>query len=650
MLIWSCESNTQLNVSYSGDLEIGKSLTDSLQFRDSKFYDMTLDSNLFIYGIVQQMSVDVIVKLYGPDNNLINSFDGPARGPELFSFDIKESGKYKLEVMPFQDNTGVFTIELIQVEPLASSPEKRIDQLLTFFTGNNPGAVVGVIIDGDVTFSKAFGKANMTHNVDFTINTPSNIGSVSKQFTAMAILLLEKERKLSLEDDVRKYIPEIPDFGQKIAIKNLLNHTNGLREVYNLMPISGWKGEDVLLKEEVLEILTQQPDLQASPGEEYNYNNSAFIMLAEIVERLTDQEFPEWMKENIFEPLGMENTVVRKDPTHIIPNASQGYSYGENGLVEAGDLYAAYGAGGMYSTVGDIAKWMNNFKNASLGGDDVLTKLVTPGILNNGDTMNYALGLGIGEYKGKKRYSHGGADIAHRAMMVYFPEINSGVVTLSNHSGFSAGSIAYNIADLFFKEYLSEEEKSNVDKNIAEIKLDPEKLKKYTGKYKAESIGLIIEYKVEDDLLVAYPIGQSSIKLKATSDTTFKYTGVNASLLFKVNEEGECTGAIHTQNGSDLDLDKLPPFEPSIDELNDYIGTFFSKELTTFYTLVVKDSSLIAEHRNLKDIKLTPNAKDTFTGDVYFMTEVSFKRNSNGSIFAFTVSNGRTKNIFFEKQ
>ena len=175
-------------------------------------------------------------------------------------------------------------------------------------------------------------------------------------------------------------------------------------------------------------------------------------MLAELVKRKTDTGFPEWMQKNVFEPLEMNSTVVRRDPGTIIPGASQGYSIGENGLEESGDLDASYGAGGIYTTIGDFNNWLKNFANAELGGEDLITKLVTPGIFNDGDTMNYALGISVGELRGLKMYSHGGADIAHRAMLLYFPEINAGVVALSNNATFPSGNIANREAEAFFSD------------------------------------------------------------------------------------------------------------------------------------------------------------------------------------------------------
>lgn len=648
ILIAIVSCNRKSNIRFSGDVEIGIEQTDSLKQKEVKSYLLQLDSGTFFFGYVNQVSVDVVVELKDDQGILVQSFDGPAKGPENFSFEISKSGEYTLDVKPFEEESGKYTILIKNAEPIANDPRKRVDQLMSFYSGEAPGACIGVMRDGKMIFSKSYGKANLTYDLDFDLDMPTNIGSVSKQFTAMAILLLEKEGKVSLDDDVRKHIPELPNLGKVVKIRNILNHTNGWREVYNLMPITGWKNEDKLLKDEILTILQKQPELQASPGEEYNYNNSAFIMAAEIVERISGKDFPQFIKENIFEPLGMANSYVRKDPSTIIPRATQGYSNGEYGYIESRDLDASYGAGGIYTTPEDLVKWLNNFESATVGGSDVIDKLVTPGILNNGDTMTYSLGLGVDEYKGLKRYAHGGADIAHRAMLVYFPEIRSGVITLSNNASFS-GNNAYRIIDAFFKDYLEEDEPEKDKELTVAVVVNEESLKKYIGKFRADAIGMVIEYKLEDGALVAYPTGQSSLKLEPTSENSFNYIGVEASLVFNSDEQGNYNLATHTQGGSDLEFKRLPPFDPSLELLADYTGKYFSEELETFYTLTVKDSSLTALHRNMEDIKLSPTDIDTFSGSIYFMGEVAFKRNAKGNIYAFTIANGRTKGILFNR-
>ncbi len=650
IILVSCSSGPN-KINFSGDLEIGIKQSGSLEKKNPKSYEIHADSSSYITGYVEQITVDVIVKLFNEEGEELANFDDPGRGKELFSFSIEKTGKYRLEVEPFKDEHGEYTILIDKVEPIAVDPDHRVDQLLSFYSNGSPGAVIAVIDHGEVVFSKAYGKANLTHDVDFTLNTPTNIGSVSKQFTAFAILLLEQQGVLSLDDDVRKHIKELPDFNEEITIKNLLNHTNGFREIYNLMPISGWSGEDKLLRQEVINTIIRQKELQASPNEEFNYNNSAFIMLAEIVERKTEKDFPVWMKENVFEPLKMFDTYVRRDPTEIIPGASQGYSHGDFGFVESGDLYAAYGAGGIYTTPSDLAKWMKNFNDTKLGSKDMIEKLVTPDILNNGDTLTYGLGIGVGKYKGLQRYIHGGADIAHRAMMMYFPEINSGVITLSNNASFS-GNIANEIADLFFADDLIEKEiEDEASKTDSEnFELSGEIMEKYVGKFKAISIGLVIEYKMEEGKLVAHPTGQSSLALEAISKTSFKYEKIDATVVFKTDKDGNSIEAVHTQGGKNYELEKLPPFDPSFEQLQAYTGKFYSEELETFYTIKVKDSGLIAEHRNLKDIKFSPIEEDTFGGDVFFIGEVVFEKNKNGLVESLSISNGRTKGIRFVKQ
>jgi CubicO group peptidase (beta-lactamase class C family) len=650
LLILSCSESNRIEL--KGDLQIGQSTEGTLEKKTPVSYNLELDSNTFLYGAVEQVSVDVVVSLYDSEDQLVESFDGPASGPEYFSYTIDETGSYRLEIAPFEETSGDYSIRIDKVEPVAKEPNRRVDQLFAFYTGDAPGAVAGVIRNGKLAFSRAYGKANLTHDIDFGLDMPTNIGSVSKQFTAFAILLLEKEGKLSLEDDVRKHIPEFPEFEETITVKHLLNHTNGLREVYNLMPITGWRGEDFLQREEILRILNKQKALQNAPGEAYNYNNSAFILAAEMVERISGEDFPEWMKANVFDPLGMENTYVRKSPAHIIPKATQGYTQNEDGIVEAGDLYAAYGAGGIYTTASDLAKWLNNFKDAEVGGMDVINKLVTPGIKNDGDTLTYGLGIGVGEYRGRTRYAHSGADIAHRATLMYFPELEAGVVTLSNNASFPASRLATQLVDLFFDDQLEPEEENekgaSSDDNV-EIELTKEELEQFKGKFKAESIGLVIEYKVEDDQLVAYPQGQSALKLQPITSSSFSYSQIEASVEFVI-DEGEVTGAIHTQGGTDYELTKLPPFNPSIEEMSAYEGKFFSEEVETFYKIEVKDSILVASHRNMDDIKLSPTEDDTFGGNVFFMSEVAFQRDAKGVITGFNVSNGRTKGILFEKQ
>ncbi|MDF1576512.1 MAG: serine hydrolase [Bacteroidales bacterium] len=365
--------NSSETFPFSGDLKVGEPVKGTLAVDTPDTFCLELAANTHLYGFADQLTVDVVVTLLDSVGAPVGMVDGPARGPEYFTFEVKKAGSYFLEVKPFEKESGDYSMELVRVEAIATDAGKRADQLFIPYSGpDKPGAVVGVIQDGKVLFSRACGMADLTFSIPYKVFTPSNIGSLSKQFTAMAILLLEKDGKLSLEDDVRKHLPELPDLGQKVSLRNMLNHTNGFREVYNLMPMTGWKGEDVLLRGEVLEILKQQKELQADPGTEFNYNNSAFILLATIVERISGQSFPEFMEERVFAPLG----------------------------------------------------------------------------------------IGVEEVRGLLAYTHGGADIAHRAFLFYFPGLKGGAVAMSNNALFDAAHVAYEMAALFFGEEMEQAEKA----------------------------------------------------------------------------------------------------------------------------------------------------------------------------------------------
>ncbi len=644
LLLAAC--NLQERYKYSGDLAIGEVVEGVLEVETPDTFFLDLDADTYLYGVADQVSVDVVVTLYESAGNRIGMVDGPAEGPEVFHFETEDPGRYMLEVAPFEDDSGKYTLVLKVVERIATKPEERADQLFIPFSGDSvPGGVVGVIRDGKLVFAKAYGMADLTYDIPFTVSTPSNIGSVSKQFTAFAILLLEQQGKLSLEDDVRKHIPELPDLGEVVRVKNLMNHTNGLREVYNLMPMTGWKLEDALRREEIVEMLKRQKELQSSPGEEFNYNNSAFILLAEIVERITEEEFPDWMKNHVFGPLGMDSTTVRADPAMIVPGAARGYITASQGYQEGGDLYASYGAGGIYTTVEDFAAWLGNFSDPQVGGEEVVRKLVTPDTLNSGDTMTYALGIGVGGYRGLKLYSHGGADIAHRATLHYFPEIGAGVAVLSNNGSFDPEYVANALVDVFFSDELEPEEETAEKADSAGVVVPERLLKAYEGKYRLATIGMLLNITLKDGKLFISPELQPEMELIPRSDSVFEYKGMEATLEFNLDSGGKVVSAIHSQGGMRMELLPVAPYDPSPEVLEAYAGRYYSDELQTFYTLEVKDSTLTLLIRNTEDIELKPMEEDSFQG----MGEMEFLRNDAGKVTGFDLSNGRTRGIRFER-
>ncbi|MBX2821152.1 MAG: serine hydrolase, partial [Rhodothermaceae bacterium] len=586
------------------------------------------------------------------------TFDGPARGPEVFRFESEAAGSHVIEIKPFEEEEGRYALQLDRVEPVKTVPAERVDQLLALYDSNDsPGAVVGVVSDGELTFAKGYGRAHLSYDLPFTTETVTNIGSTSKQFTAFSIALLAERGHLSLDDDVRDYIPELPDFGSVVTLRHMMTHTTGYREFLNLIAMTGrqlGKGE-FIDRDELIEVVQRQPELQNEPGAEWNYNNTAFGLLTIVVERVTGEEFQDWMKENVFEPLDMHHTMFRKTQDTIVPNSSMGYINGEGGgYVEASDLGGAMGAGGLYTTVGDLAKWMANYHNAVVGNAETMKAMTTRYVLTDGDTTEYGLGLFIDEQSGLKRIQHGGADIAHRSMFMYFPEINSGVVALSNYGSFL--NPAGEIAELFFADRMMQDEPVVMTQNEESVAAfnpddyEPEAFDEFAGRYELEvAPGFILTFRRDGENLYTQATGQEELEISPTSDSTFKLKAVEASLTFHREVDGSVKSLTLHQNGHHI-ANRLAdePWKPSEADLASYSGRYFSEELETFYDVMVEDSALVITQRRLDNINLTPTKEDLFRGS-YPIVEVTFTRDDAGSVDGLLVSNVRSRGIRFDK-
>lgn len=641
-----------------GSLELNRERSDSLAQGAIHTYTLSLQADRFVYGEVNQITVDVVVTIKDPDGKILRNFDGPGQGPEPFQFDSKDAGEYRIEVKPFREASGRYTIELKGLEPSAKDPKKRVDQLMTTLTGpDKPGVAVAVMKKGKVIFEKAYGMANLTHHIPFTTETLNNIGSTSKQFTAFAVLLLAKQGKLSIDDDIRKHIPELKDFGKTVTLRNLLTHTSGYREFLNLLALGGLNlpEGDYIYRDEIIEIVQRQPALQNDPGAEWNYNNTGFSLLAMVVERVTEQPFPEWMRENVFKPIGMNHTVVRVHPRQVIPNSSHGYMVGEEGaIIEGRDIASAMGAGGIYSTVGDLAKWINNLRTGKVGGKEIIGQMTTRFVLINGDTTNYGFGLFIDKHRGLNRVQHGGADMAHRSMLAYYPDIDAGYTTQSNSAAFPSG-MSDSIAETFFGEYMESAEGEMTEAIQAAPfnpeAYDPEKFDVFAGRYELEEMpGFVLTFSREDSTLFIQATGQPKTEIVPVSDSTFKITVVEASVTFHRNQENRVESLTLHQNGDHLARRlHTEPYQPTQEELLGYTGRFFSNELETFYTLAVEDSALVVQHKRMRDIKLTPSKVDTFTA-TFPIQELIFIRDDVGDMTGLKVSNDRTRDVQFEKQ
>lgn len=635
--------------------EPGETYHETLGIDETRTHALSLAADWFVSGRVMQDGVDVVVTVTGPDGEQVARFASAVGvpGPQSFQFSTEAAGEYRLEVTPADSGeSGSYRLRVERSEPVATTPEGKLDQALALFDEGTPGAIVAVIRGGEVDVARSYGAANLAYGVPFTERTPTNIGSTSKQFTGFALALLQARGELSLDDDVRDHIPELVDFGETITLRHLLSHTSGYREFVNTLLMGGRQilEGDHIGRDEVLEVIRRQPELQNDPGAEFNYNNTAFSLLTLVVERVTGRPFPEWMADEVFGPLGMEHTVVRATPGQIVPRSAMGYVPGAGGFLEVRDVPASMGAGGIYTTVGDLARWMGNLGSGELGGEEVIRELTTPYVLTTGDTTSYGLGLFIDEQGGHKRWQHGGSDIAHRSTFVYYPELDAGYVVLSNYAAMP-GSVARIVAESYFDAGRDAETVAEAVAEPAEtaaLVVDAGLLERYAGRYElAAAPGVILSVTETNGALQLQLPGQPELPLSPTSDSTFAVEGVDAHLTFHRTDEGDVDALTLHQEG-DHRAARLADTVEAVD-LSEFVGRYFSEELETFYRMEVDDDRLVMHHRRFAPARLDHAGGDTFTGTLP-VTHIEFERDEEGRVTGFRAGNVRARDIWFERQ
>ncbi len=272
-----------------------------------------------------------------------------------------------------------------------------------------PGAAVAVVEHGKIVFEKGYGIANLEYDIPITPDTIFHVASVSKQFTAMAVVLLELDGKLSIDEDVHKYLPELPEYGHKITLRNLLQHTSGIRDQWQTLATSGWSLEDVITQDQILRMLFRQTELNFPPGSKHLCSNSGFTLLAEIVRRVSCKRMPDFCEERIFRPLGMTRTHFHIDLHSVVHGRAYSYFQEKGGYRNAPLNYANAGATSLFTTAGDLARWLDNFRSHKVGGAAGVARL-------------QELGVALGSYRGLRTISHGGADAGFRSNVEWFPD------------------------------------------------------------------------------------------------------------------------------------------------------------------------------------------------------------------------------------
>jgi CubicO group peptidase (beta-lactamase class C family) len=538
------------------------------------------------------------------------------------------------------------------VFPLFAQTERAEKIDAVFQSLNNlatPGAAVAVIEHGKKVYEKGYGSANLEYNIPIGPDTIFHVASVSKQFTAMAIVLLERDGKLSIDDDVHKYLPELPDYGYKITLRNLLQHTSGVRDQWQTLGIAGWSLEDVITQDQILRILFRQKELNFPPGSKYLYSNGGFTLLAEIVKRVSGKPLPDYCEERIFRPLGMTRTHFHLDLHQIVPGRAYSYAAAQNGGFENAPLnYSNVGATSLFTTAGDLVKWLDNFRDPKVGGAAGIARLQEQGVLSNGQKIDYGLGIAIDTYRGLRRLEHSGGDAGFRSEVMWFPDQELGLAVVSNLASFNPTQAAAKVAELYLSEKMSPPKQAP-----ATVPLETEALQRFAGTYGFSDAGML-RATVDQGKLWLVPPGGSRLELKPVGTARFYLAGTEENALFVEfisKPDAGMTAKVIPPTGAPTQGDRIAPMAPpTSEELARYAGVYWSEELETQYTILVRGGGLVAVHAHHGEFPLTANGKDQFRSNQWFFPDVKFISDERGNVTAMTVGGGRVTAIRFQRK
>ncbi|TVS12197.1 MAG: DUF3471 domain-containing protein [Wenzhouxiangella sp.] len=524
----------------------------------------------------------------------------------------------------------------------------RLAELLAPMEGDRPGAVVGLVRDGDLWAVHAVGQADLSFGVPFEVDTPTNIGSTGKQFTGYALARLHEQGRLSLDDDIRTYFPDLPEFDEVVTLHHLVTHTSGYREFLNTLGMAGVRIEkgDWIDPDEAIALIRRQPALQNAPGAEWNYNNTGYLLLARVIEQVTEMPFADWMATDVFEPLGMNDTRVRPAPDVIVARAARGYSKDDEHWREARDLGGAMGAGAVYTTAPDMARWMAELGGFEHGGPAVGELLTTAF-----EGTTYGLGLMVEEFRGQRRWQHGGGDLGHLSAFYYYPDLDAGVMVFANHHELPPRLVS-ELTELLIGEHLEPLPEGADAGGLpaeADAPFEDAFFDAYVGRYELEAApGFVLRVFRDGDRYMTQATGQSAIELIPQAARSFAIEVVDARIVFEVDEDGEVPALTLFQNGEHraLRLDDGEMAPPP--DLADFTGRYFSAELETFYELEMDNDELVLRHRRFGPLTLEHKQDDAFQA-VFPLTTVDFVRDDNGRVTGLKAGNQRTRDVWFER-
>ena len=517
---------------------------------------------------------------------------------------------------------------------IQDSQREKVDSIFEKYKSpNTPGCALALVKDGQIIYKKGYGTSNLEYGIPITPTSIFHVASISKQFTAAAIIMLSLEGKLSLNEDIRKYLPEVPDFGYVITFNHLIHHTSGIRDQWDLQELAGWRDGDLISEDDVLEMLHRQVALNFIPGSEYYYCNTSYTILGVAVKRITGVSLREYSDSVFFKPLGMMNTHFHSDHSEVTPNRTSAYQQDDQGNWKISiPVFDNYGATSLYTTVEDLSKWDENFYSKRVGGPAFISAMLENGILNNGTKQAYAGGISTESYKGFKTEQHSGADAGYRSNFIRFPDEHLSVILLANHAENQSMLLSQKVADLFL------EIKTNETPD-AIFAIDSSIVKGWVGTYIDALTKRRIEMNFENGKL---SLGSS--KLLPVSNSEFSVPGSSTKLFFS-KELGVDKFCVTNPNAINRNYERVVEFDLQPSEFSEFIGEYYSSELDTKYIVTANDSVLFVKIPRNNKLKFFPFAKDEFSGNFF----IQFSRGKRKKVEGFYLTTGRVRNLYFQK-
>jgi CubicO group peptidase (beta-lactamase class C family) len=525
------------------------------------------------------------------------------------------------------------------------SVTRAVDKVFENFRNTDgPGCAVGVSRDGNVILERGYGMANLETDTPIRPTSIFHVASVSKQFTATAILLLERDGKLSLDDNIRKYLPEIPDYGTPVTIRHLLTHTSGLRDQWELLALArGRFEEDRITEADVLDIVSRQTALNFKPGAEYVYSNTGFTLLGTIVKRVSGQSLRDFADARIFKPLGMTRTHFHDDYTMLVPGRTSAYEpvSGAGAHWRVGiPNFDTYGATSLYTTVGDLLKWEANLDHPIVGDRAMYARMETPTLLTTGDTSFYGFGMAIGNYRGARVIEHGGADAGYRSYLGRFPDKGLAIAIECNAATANTTALFHGVADAFLASALAPMDVAATPQGVA---VASDRVQRYVGVYVQPATLQVVRLVMHGDRLAIDQPGAPP--LVPLTENRFALTGQPVEVVFADAGHGGFDRKITGQRP--VHFEWRQAVSPSAAMLAPFAGEYVSAELGgTVYCVASSDSAITLRTGTSDPLTARLMFADTFLGDGY---TIQFTRTS-GRVTGFEVTNPRMRRVRFVRR